>query len=70
MHLLIWGKLPTLEQKIQFRRSMARAAAPPQSVVDVISAFPYATLYRHVRSFTDIVFEGNLQKFSLCLSRA
>lgn len=70
MHLLIWGQLPTLEQKIQFRRSMARAAAPPQSVVDVISAFPYAPLCHYVRSLADIILKGNLQKYFPCLLQA
>jgi citrate synthase len=40
MHLLIWGQLPTPEQKTNTRNIMSKAAVPPQSVVDVITAFP------------------------------
>ncbi|PYH78592.1 citrate synthase [Aspergillus uvarum CBS 121591] len=40
MHLLIWGSLPSAKQKIDFRAAVAKQAVPPQSVVDVIAAFP------------------------------
>lgn len=41
MHLVIWGQVPTLKQKEDARVFMGEAAIPPQSVVDVISAFPF-----------------------------
>lgn len=40
MHLLIWGTVPTQEQKINFRRKLASHMKAPQSVKDVIKAFP------------------------------
>lgn len=40
MHLLIWGALPSLEQKENARAVMYKAAVPPESVVKVIEAFP------------------------------
>ncbi|KAI1414018.1 putative citrate synthase [Hypoxylon sp. FL1857] len=40
MHLIIWGSIPTQQQKDQVRQTMARAMNPPQSVKDVISSFP------------------------------
>ena len=41
MHLLIWGRLPFKKDKDYARIVMGEAATPPQSVVDVISAFPF-----------------------------
>lgn len=43
MHLVIWGSLPTQEEKDHVRETMCKAMVPSQSVKDVISAFPYAT---------------------------
>lgn len=43
MHLLIWGHLPSQEEKDHVRQVMAKAMNPPDSVVNVISAFPYVT---------------------------
>ena len=40
MHLLIWGALPTSEQKEKARTTIFNASVPPQSVVEVIYAFP------------------------------
>lgn len=40
MHLLIWGTIPTREQKINLRRKLASHMKAPQSVQDVIKAFP------------------------------
>ncbi|KAJ3577549.1 hypothetical protein NPX13_g3013 [Xylaria arbuscula] len=40
MHLLIWGHLPSQEEKDHVRQVMAKAMNPPESVVNVISAFP------------------------------
>jgi hypothetical protein len=40
MHLIVWGALPTQEQKDDVRATMGKAAVPPQSVRDVIAAFP------------------------------
>ena len=44
MYLLIWGHLPTPEEKERFEYSMAAAASPPQAVVDAIRALPYACI--------------------------
>lgn len=41
MHLIVWGALPSSEQKDEARIAMGQAAVPPKSVVDVISAFPF-----------------------------
>lgn len=41
MHLVIWGRLPLQKDKDYARVVMGEAAIPPQSVVDVISAFPF-----------------------------
>ena len=43
MHLLIWGVLPSSEQKADVRTVMSQAAIPPQTVANVISAFPFVT---------------------------
>jgi hypothetical protein len=43
MHLLIWGALPSLKQKEDVRAVMSQAAIPPETVVKVISAFPFVT---------------------------
>ncbi|KAI5863031.1 putative citrate synthase [Durotheca rogersii] len=40
MHLLIWGQIPTQKQKDDVRELMAEAMVAPQTVKDVISAFP------------------------------
>ncbi|KAI1292751.1 citrate synthase [Xylaria venustula] len=40
MHLLIWGHLPSQAEKDHVRAGMANAMNPPESVVNVISAFP------------------------------
>lgn len=40
MHLLIWGTLPTPEQKTSFRRKLASHMKAPQPVKDAIKAFP------------------------------
>ena len=42
MHLLIWGKFPSSEEKEDVRVMMSEAAIPPEVVVNVISAFPFA----------------------------
>lgn len=41
MHLLIWGHLPSAEEKHQFEYAMAEAAVPPQAVLDAIHALPW-----------------------------
>jgi citrate synthase len=38
--MINWGYLPTSDEKMQFRRSLAEAMMAPQAVVDVIRAFP------------------------------
>ncbi|KAF2088726.1 citrate synthase [Saccharata proteae CBS 121410] len=43
VHLLIWGHLPIAVEKTMFRKGLAASANPPQSVVDVIKAFPRDT---------------------------
>jgi len=43
MHLLIWGALPSQEQKEEARAVMSMAAIPPESVVKVIESFPFVT---------------------------
>ncbi len=43
MHLLIWGTLPSSKEKEVVRAVMSQAAIPPQTVVNVISAFPFVT---------------------------
>ena len=43
MHLLIWGALPCSKQKEEVRAVMSQAAIPPETVVKVISAFPFVT---------------------------
>ncbi|KAI0485176.1 citrate synthase [Xylariaceae sp. FL0804] len=40
MHLLIWGTLPTPEQKTSLRRRLASHMKAPQPVRDAIKAFP------------------------------
>ncbi|KAL7620274.1 hypothetical protein AAE478_009267 [Parahypoxylon ruwenzoriense] len=39
MHLIIWGSIPTKQQKDHVREVMGKAMSPPQSVKDVISSF-------------------------------
>jgi citrate synthase len=41
MYLLIWGHLPSAEEKQRFEYSMAEAAMPPKAVLDAISALPF-----------------------------
>jgi len=40
VHLIIWGKLPTKEQKSDLRRKLASYMKAPQAVEDAIKAFP------------------------------
>jgi len=40
IHLLIWGKLPTPEQKMTLRRKLAAEMKPFPCVVNVIQSFP------------------------------
>ncbi|KAF5232796.1 hypothetical protein FANTH_12807 [Fusarium anthophilum] len=40
VHLIIWGTLPTQEQKINLRRKLASHMKPPKSVENAIKAFP------------------------------
>ncbi|KAH7183656.1 citrate synthase [Fusarium flagelliforme] len=40
VHLIIWGKLPTKEQKSNLRRKLASYMKAPQAVEDAIKAFP------------------------------
>ena len=40
LHLLIWGHLPTLDEKLALRRALSAAMDAPQSVMDTIQAFP------------------------------
>lgn len=41
MHLIIWGSIPTQQQKDHVREVMSVAMNPSQSVKDVISSFSY-----------------------------
>ncbi|CAK7216527.1 hypothetical protein SCUCBS95973_002831 [Sporothrix curviconia] len=43
--LLIWGHLPSPDEKANYRRSLAAHMQPPQSVIDTISGFPRNTPY-------------------------
>ena len=43
MHLLVRGALPSAKQKEFVRAVISEAAIPPESVVNVISAFPFIT---------------------------
>lgn len=40
LYLLIWGRLPTSEEKTQFEHRLAKAATPPKEVRDVIRSLP------------------------------
>ncbi|KAI1464219.1 putative citrate synthase [Daldinia caldariorum] len=40
MHLIIWGSIPTQQQKNHVREVMSNAMEPSQTVKDVISSFP------------------------------
>ena len=40
--LLIWGHLPTSDERAKYKHDLADAMAPPQMVFDVIQAFPSA----------------------------
>jgi len=39
--LLIWGHLPSQNQREKYKKELAAAMAPPQMVSDVIRSFPY-----------------------------
>jgi citrate synthase len=41
-HLLIWGALPTVEQRTKLRRDLAKACVAPACVRQIIESFPYA----------------------------
>lgn len=43
MHLLIWEALPSSKQKDNVRTALCQSAIPPETVVNVISAFPFVT---------------------------
>jgi citrate synthase len=38
--LLIWGHLPSQEEKLQYRSKLAHKATPPEAVVNTIKCFP------------------------------
>ncbi|KAF2021111.1 citrate synthase [Aaosphaeria arxii CBS 175.79] len=40
VYLINWGHLPTLTEKVRFRKDLAANMVPPQPVVDVIRALP------------------------------
>lgn len=40
VYLINWGYLPTLQEKLEFRRALAAHMEAPQAVVDVIRALP------------------------------
>ena len=40
LYLLIWGRLPTDEEKVEFELRMARVASPPEEVRNVIRGLP------------------------------
>lgn len=40
MYLLIWGRLPTGEEKRTFEHRLAKVASPPQEVCNVIRSLP------------------------------
>ncbi|EGP90157.1 citrate synthase [Zymoseptoria tritici IPO323] len=40
VHLLIWGHLPSTQEKTKLRKAFAAAATPPRPVVEVVQAFP------------------------------
>lgn len=42
--LLIWGHLPSPDERRTYKRDLAAAMAPPKMVVDCISSFPYVFL--------------------------
>ncbi|KAF2197442.1 citrate synthase [Delitschia confertaspora ATCC 74209] len=39
VHLLVWGKLPTPDQKLKFRARLAEQMVPDKSVISVVQAF-------------------------------
>ncbi|KAJ9143311.1 Citrate synthase [Pleurostoma richardsiae] len=43
--LLIWGHLPSPQEKIDYRRTLASKATPPPCVIDTIKCFPRDTPY-------------------------
>ncbi|KAJ5647725.1 hypothetical protein N7490_004097 [Penicillium lividum] len=43
--LLVWGHLPSREEKLKFRANLSARANPPQSVIDTIKSFPRNTPY-------------------------
>ncbi|PWY89918.1 citrate synthase [Aspergillus heteromorphus CBS 117.55] len=42
-HLLIWGSLPTSEQRLHFQRRIAQAMVVPDNVFQLIASFPRTT---------------------------
>ncbi|ROW11150.1 hypothetical protein VMCG_01542 [Cytospora schulzeri] len=42
-HLLVWGRLPTVEEKVKFEQRLVEAAKPPQEVLNVIRSLPRNT---------------------------
>lgn len=40
LYLLIWGHLPTNEEKVEFELNLAKVASPPQEVRNVIRSLP------------------------------
>ncbi|KAH7325056.1 citrate synthase [Stachybotrys elegans] len=40
LHLLLWSRLPTKEEKLAVRAAVFAASTPPQSVINTIKAFP------------------------------
>ncbi|KAF7550217.1 hypothetical protein G7Z17_g5839 [Cylindrodendrum hubeiense] len=44
-HLLIWGRLPSPQEKLDYRLKLATKADPPQCVIDTIKCFPRETPY-------------------------
>ncbi|PWY82045.1 citrate synthase [Aspergillus heteromorphus CBS 117.55] len=43
--LLVWGHLPSIQEKLDYRTKLAARLNPPQSVVDTIKCFPRITPY-------------------------
>ncbi|OJJ45314.1 hypothetical protein ASPZODRAFT_133962 [Penicilliopsis zonata CBS 506.65] len=43
--LLIWNHLPSQQEKLNYRRSLAARANPPQAVIDTVKCFPRDTPY-------------------------
>ena len=45
--LLVWGHLPSPDERRAYKRDLAAAMAPPKIVVDCISSFPYVLVTSH-----------------------